>query len=386
MVAITAPERKNSSYSISHSAQRILGQMLAAADVGLDGKRPWDILVRNPRMPLRVLTHGSLGAGESYMDGWWECERLDEMLARVLTARIDRQLGTMHEMLASVLARLRNAQSRRRAFQVGDQHYDAGDNLYTLMLDSRMTYSCAYWHNTDELEIAQQQKLDLVFRKLGLQAGMTVLDIGCGWGGAAQYAAEKYGVTVTGITISRNQAAAARTRCQGLPVRIVLDDYRTLSGRFDRIYSIGMFEHVGVKNYASYFAKVRELLASDGLLLLHTIGTNLSTCRTDPWIEKYIFPNSMLPSMAQIASASEQHWVIEDWHSFGPDYDRTLMAWLTRFEASWPLIASQYGERFRRMWRYYLAASAAAFRARQNQLWQVLLSPGGVAGGCQEVR
>ena len=386
MVANTAAERRDLSQSRNNRSHRVLGEMLATANVRLDGERPWDIEVRNPRMPLRILTHGSLGAGESYMDGWWDCERLDEMLARVLAARIDRQLGTMYEMLASVLARLRNAQSRRRAFQVGDKHYDAGDNLYALMLDSRMIYSCGYWQNTDELEIAQQQKLDLVFRKLGLKAGMTVLDIGCGWGGAAQYAAEKYGVTVTGITISRNQAAAARTRCTGLPVHIVLDDYRTLTGRFDRIYSIGMFEHVGVKNHATYFGKVRELLAPDGRFLLHTIGTNQSTNRTDLWIEKYIFPNSMLPSIAQIAAASEQHWVIEDWHSFGPHYDRTLIAWLAKFDVAWPLIASQYGERFRRMWRYYLAASAASFRARQNQLWQVLLSPSGVAGGCQEIR
>lgn len=386
MNSIIVPKRKTSWHSTHNRSQRILQQLLTAADVQLDGDRPWDIKIHHPQMPMRVLTHGSLGAGESYMDGWWDCDQLDQMFTRVLAAKIDGQLGTMHEMLANVLARLRNAQSRRRAFQVGDRHYDAGNNLYALMLDSRMTYSCAYWRSVDNLEIAQQQKLDLVFRKLGLRAGMSVLDIGCGWGGAAQYAAEKHAVTVTGITISRNQAAAARARCQGLPVDIVLDDYRALTGRFDRIYSIGMFEHVGIKNYVTYFSKVRELLKPDGLFLLHTIGTNQSTNRTDPWIEKYIFPNSMLPSIAQIASCSERDWVVEDWHSFGSHYDRTLMAWLRNFDASWPLIAEQYGERFRRMWRYYLTASAASFRVRQNQLWQILLSPSGVSGGCSEVR
>ncbi len=386
MDAITAREPGAPSQNFRAAPRRALEKLLAAADVRLDGKRAWDISVHDPRMPWRVLTHGSLGAGESYMDGWWDCAQLDEMLARVLSTQVDSQLGTMHEALAALLARLRNAQSRRRAFQVGEQHYDAGDDLYAQMLDSRLIYSCGYWKNAASLEAAQQNKLDLVCRKLQLKPGMRVLDIGCGWGGAAQYAAERFGVSVTGITVSRNQAAAARQRCRGLPVDILLEDYRALNGRFDRIYSVGMFEHVGAKNYATYFAKVRELLAPDGLFLLHTIGTNRSTNTTDPWIDKYVFPNSMLPSMAQIAVAAERQWIVEDWHGFGPDYDRTLMAWLANFDANWPKIAAQYGERFRRMWRYYLTASAASFRARKNQLWQVLLSPNGVPGGCVEIR
>lgn len=386
MATTTALQQPTSHHRPRARSRALLEKLLAPADIRLDGHRPWDIRVHDARMPMRVLTHGSVGAGESYMDGWWDCERLDEMFARALRAQIDSQLGSMHEVVAGVLARLRNAQSRRRAFQIGERHYDAGDDLYQRMLDPRMIYSCGYWRDATDLETAQQHKLDLVFRKLGLKAGMRVLDIGCGWGGAAQYAAERYGATVTGITVSQNQAETARQRCRDLPVDIQLVDYRTLAGSFDRIYSIGMFEHVGVRNYRRYFTKVRELLKPDGLFLLHTIGGNLSVHRTDPWIEKYIFPNSMLPSIAQIARAAEHDWVIEDWHSFGPDYDRTLMAWLRNFDAGWPQIAAQYGERFRRMWRYYLSASAASFRARSNQLWQVLMSPSGVAGGVREVR
>ncbi|MCS6947204.1 MAG: cyclopropane fatty acyl phospholipid synthase [Steroidobacteraceae bacterium] len=378
--------------SLSHStrsrnrAWRALQQLLDRADVRLDGTRPWDIQVHDARVPERVLAEGSLGAGESYMDGWWDCAALDELFARVLAADLDAALGNWRTMLAVLGARLRNAQSRRRAFIVGERHYDIGDDLYERMLDRRMIYSCAYWRRAATLDEAQEHKLDLVCRKLGLQPGMRVLDIGCGWGGAAQFAAERYGVEVTGITISKRQAEAARERCRGLPVTILLEDYRATTGRFDRIFSIGMFEHVGARNYRTYFRQVRRLLAPDGLFLLHTIGNNRSVLTTDPWIDQYIFPNSMIPSVAQIGAASEGLWVIEDWHGFGPDYDRTLLQWRANIETRWQEIAARYNERFRRMWRYYLGSCAGAFRARRLQLWQILLSPRGVPGGLPSVR
>ncbi|MGD9599993.1 MAG: cyclopropane fatty acyl phospholipid synthase [Steroidobacteraceae bacterium] len=365
---------------------RALADLLAPADVALDGARPWDLLVHDSRLATRVFAEGTLGAGESYMDGWWDCGQLDEMLTRVLRSNIDRRLHAAGVLGTALLARLRNPQSRRRAFIVGEKHYDVGDDLFQRMLDPRMIYSCGYWPRAADLAGAQEDKLDLVCRKLGLARGMRVLDIGCGWGGAAQFAAERYGVEVTGITVSKHQAAAAAERCKGLPVEIRLEDYRRLDGRYDRIWSLGMFEHVGVRNYRTYLGKVRDLLAPDGLFLLHTIGSNRSVRTTDPWIEKYIFPNSMLPSIAQIARAAESLWVVEDWHGFGPYYDRTLLAWYRNFEARWAEIATAYGERFRRMWRYWLLSSAASFRARRNQLWQIVLSPGGVAGGYRPVR
>lgn len=360
--------------------------LLQNTGVALNGEEPWDIQVRDEAFFERVLAQGSLGVGESYMDGQWECPQLDEMLFRVFRAQAEARLPSIKQVWAALSARLRNPQSPLRSFRVGEHHYDIGDDLYQHMLDPRMIYSCAYWANASTLDAAQEAKLDLVCRKLRLEPGMQVLDIGCGWGGAARFAAERYGVSVTGVTVSRNQAATAARCCEGLPVNILLQDYRSLTGKFDRIYSLGMFEHVGFRNYRTYFETAQRLLHDDGLFLLHTIGSNTSAEANDPWIERYIFPNSMLPSMAQLAAGVERLFVVEDWHSFGPDYDRTLIAWYERFMAAWPRFAEKYGERFRRMWEFWLLSSAAAFRARRIQLWQTLLSPRGVPGGLQEVR
>jgi cyclopropane-fatty-acyl-phospholipid synthase len=368
------------------SYKRALSELLAGSDVKINGSRAWDIRVHDERFFQRVLGRGTLGAGESYMDGWWDCEQLDEMLTRLMRNDIEQHLHSPRATLLAITARLINMQSRRRAFEVGKQHYDLGDDLYERMLDPRMIYTCAYWDNVSSLDAAQEAKLDLVARKLGLQRGSRVLDIGCGWGGAAQFMAECYGASVTGITVSRNQQQTAQKRCAGLPVEILFEDYRSVTGNFDAIYSLGMFEHVGVRNYRTYLEKAHELLRPDGLFLLHTIGSNQSSVATDPWIEKYIFPNGQLPSLAQIAAAAEGLWVIEDFHNMGVNYDRTLMAWSENFERHWPEIAPRYGERFHRMWHFWLMASAANFRARKTQLWQIVLSPKGVPGGYRSVR
>lgn len=370
------------------SFQRRIESLLEGADVDIDGNRPWDLQVKNPHLFQRVLAKGSLGFGEAYMDGWWSSESVDQLLTRLIRAGIDRQVGSLVVMYDALRAKLSNRQSRRRSYQVGEQHYNIGNDLYQAMLDRRMIYSCGYWQDATSLDQAQEDKLDLTCRKLLLQKGQRVLDIGCGWGGTARFMAERYQVEVVGVTISKAQAEFARYNCAGLPVEIRLQDYRELGGHFDRIISIGMFEHVGPKNYRTYFNKVADLLSEEGLFLLHTIGSNRSALRTDPWIERYIFPNGVLPSPAQITRAIEGRFVLEDWHSFGADYDRTLMAWHDNFNNAWPELSGRYDDRFRRMWNYYLNCSAASFRARENQLWQLVLSPKGVPGGwrCDQPR
>lgn len=274
-------------------------------------------------------------------------------------------------------AKLINLQDRAGAYEVGRRHYDIGNDLYQRMLDKRMLYSCGYWKDATTLDEAQEAKLDLVCRKLRLAPGMRVLDIGCGWGGAARFAAERYHVEVVGITVSEQQAKHARELCQGLPVEIHLQDYRAIQGQFDRAYSLGMFEHVGHKNYGTYMQTVSEHLNEEGNFVLQTIGSNETDTVGNLWAERYIFPNSMLPSAQQIAVAIEGRFVLEDWQNFGPDYDTTLMHWFKNFNQSWQTLKSDYDDRFYRMWKYYLLSFAGAFRARHNQLWQIVLSPRG---------
>ena len=352
---------------------------LAQADIRLDGKRPFDIQVRDPRFYDAVLGRWSLGLGESWMEGWWACERLDELVCRLLRQRADeRPIGLLAWLrlgLASLRARLFNLQSRGRAFQVGERHYDIGNDIFEAMLDTRMIYSCAYWEHAADLEQAQRDKLAMICSKLELSPGQHLLDIGCGWGGLAPFAAREYGVRVTGVTVSREQKARAEARCQGLPVEVRLCDYRDLQGHFDKVVSVGMFEHVGTKNYPTYFDTVRRVLDPQGIFLLHTIGADITTARTDAFIDRYIFPNGKIPSVSEIGRASEGRFIVEDWHNFGRDYDRTLMEWHQRFEAAWPALAPRYGERFRRMWCYYLLGCAGYFRARQGQLWQIVFTP-----------
>jgi cyclopropane-fatty-acyl-phospholipid synthase len=361
--------------------RRRIEALLAQAGVQVGGGREWDPRVHDERFFARVLAQGSLGLGESYMDGWWDVRSLDGFLLRLLQARLDRRVRGLAAIGDAVLARLSNRQSRARSGEVGRHHYDLGNDLYAAMLGRRLVYSCGYWRQAADLDAAQEDKLDLVCRKLQLRPGMRVLDIGCGWGEALKFAHERYGVSGVGLTISKEQAEFARRLCAGLPVEIRLQDYRELDEPFDAVFSIGMFEHVGVRNYRTCFEVVRRCLADHGLFLLHTIGGNISVRRTDPWIARYIFPNSMLPSAVQIAAASEGLFVLEDWHGFGADYDRTLQAWRDNVEAAWERLGPRYDERFRRMWRFYLAGSMASFRSRHAQLWQLVLSPRGVPGG-----
>ena len=358
--------------------------LLASAGISVNGARPWDMRVHHPDTLGRVLSQGSVGLGESYMDGWWDCERVDEFICRVLQARLDEQVGRPLWWWIWLRAKLTNLQSLQRAWQVGRVHYDLGNDLYAAMLDPTMAYSCGYWAHAGDLAQAQEAKLELVCRKLQLEPGMTLLDIGCGWGSLMLHAARHHRVQCVGLTVSREQAAWGQARAQGLPVRFELMDYRQFNPdgkiRFDRVASIGMFEHVGHKNYRSWFDMVRRSVHDEGLCLLHTIGKNRSGSSTDAWIDKYIFPNGVLPAACELSAAAED-FVIEDWHNFGADYDRTLMAWHERFEAAWPRLQKQYDTRFYRMWRYYLLCCAGTFRARDNQLWQLVLSPRGQPGG-----
>jgi cyclopropane-fatty-acyl-phospholipid synthase len=367
--------------------KRHLQQLAEEADIRIDGDRPWDMRVRDERLYARVLADGTLGLGDAYVEGWWDCEDLGACFLRFVGARLEERLSHRLPLLvAHAKARLVNAQRPAKAFEIGRSHYDLGNDLYRAMLDRRMIYSCAYWKTARSLEEAQEAKLDLVCRKIGLKPGQRVLDVGCGWGGLAAFAAERYGAQAVGATVSREQQTLASELWRELPVEFRLQDYRELDEPFDHVVSVGMFEHVGYKNYRAFFEVARRCLKPGGLLLLHTIGSPVSTTVIDPWINKRIFPRAMLPSAAQIGKTIEGLFVIEDWHNFGADYAPTLRAWFANFDRHWPDLRARYDERFYRTWKYFLLSCAALFEARQNQLWQIVLSPEGVRGGYVPVR
>ena len=353
----------------------IVTDLLQLADVTIDGDSPWDIKVKDDRVYPVLLQDGSLGLGESYMDGWWDCEQVDQLIARLISADLENKVRQNKKFLfRMLLSRFVNFQTRKQSLEVGRVHYDIGPDLYRQMLDTEMNYSCGYWKNATTLDEAQKDKLELSCQKLKLEPGMKVLDIGCGFGAFAKYAAKNYMVNVVGVTISEQQALWAKENCKGYPVEIRFQDYRDVTEIFDRVVSIGMFEHVGKKNYKDYMLLVFNSLVDDGLFLLHTIGTTCVESGTDAWISKYIFPNSILPTARDIPDACMGKFVIEDWHDFGLDYVKTLRAWYNNFTSHWYSLRNNYDQRFFRMWTYYLSLFMGSFQVRHIQVWQVVLS------------
>lgn len=366
------------------SASQQVTDLLLSADIEVGGERPWDVQVHDERLYRRILAEGSLGTGEAYMDGWWDVERLDELFFRILRGRLERKVRSPAVLGRVLLSWLANEQSRGRSRRVAEQHYDLSNRLYEAMLGPTMQYTCAYYGPDGAeatLDEAQRAKLDLIARKLHLEPGMRVLELGGGFGELARFLAAEHGCEVDSYNISSQQVEYARGLCEGLPVDVRQQDYREAaneSRQYDRVLSVGLMEHVGPKNFRAFFDLARARLKPGGLALVHTIGGNISRGGTDPWIAKYIFPGGVIPSEAQLTRAKEGLFVLEDWHNFGPDYDRTLMAWDDNFAAAWPDLKQSEGldERFYRMWRYYLLSCAGAFRARQLNLWQLVLSHG----------
>jgi cyclopropane-fatty-acyl-phospholipid synthase len=366
--------------------QQTVQELLAKAQVHINGSQPGDILVHNDQFYGRVLAEGSLGLGESYMDGWWDAPQLDEFFYKIHSVELDKAVLDKRLLLNSFIARLMNMQSMSRSTRVAQQHYDLSNEFYERMLGPHMQYTCAYWKRAKNLAEAQEHKLDLICRKLQLKEGERVLELGCGWGGFAHYAAANYGCSVVAYNISEQQVAYARRWCAGLPVEIRHSDYREASGEFDKVAAIGICEHVGYKNYRTLMEVAHRTVKLHGLVLLHSIGNNASVTTGDPWFDKYIFPGGMLPSVAQLSAAMEGLFVMEDWHNFGIDYDRTLLAWQSNVDEHREQWKTTFDERFSRMWHYYLLSLAGAFRARTIHLWQIVMSKHGLLGGYESVR
>lgn len=367
----------------------LFNDLLYGSGVEINGSNPWDIQINSTETFERILLDGSLGFGEAYMDGLWDCDDLAELINRLLRANIaDKFDAMMTVRLGAAIGKqkfmdLFNPQNITQSKDSVRHHYDIGNDLYTTMLDKRLTYTCGYWRHTNCLEQAQEDKLDLICRKLNLKPGMRILDIGCGWGSLMHYAAEKYGVECDGLTLSVEQAKLGQKIAdkEELPVNFILLDYREFQPTepYDAVVSVGMIEHVGPMNYAEYFGNIHRFLKNEGVFLLHTIGGVTSKTKADPWFDRYIFPNGVIPSLSQLSASIEGLFNIEDLHNFGPCYDKTLAAWYHNFSEHWFLLESKYGDRFYRMWRYYLLASAGAFRARTLNVWQLVLTKQGGA-------
>lgn len=376
---------------LSKSALKdILGQV----GVTVNGTKPYDIHVHNPELYKKMMVEPSIAAGEGYMKRWWDCEKLDELFFRICRYNLDEKIYyKWHMVLSFVMNKIMNFQTPLKSKEVAEKHYNLGNTFYSYMLGPSMAYTCAYWKNANNLDQAQFDKFDLVCRKIDLKPGERVLELGCGWGGLAKYMAEKYGCIVDAVNISTEQVNFAKESCKGLPVTIHLCDYRDSQvynpqkKLYDKVVSVGLCEHIGHKNYKSFIKLARDNIKEEGLFLLHTIGKNFSNAYVDPWTEKYIFPNGILPTVKLLGEAFEGHFILEDFHNFGADYDKTLMAWHKNFNENWKKhLASKFDDTFFRLWNYYLLTNAGAFRSRSLQLWQMVLSPKGILGGYDTVR
>ena len=372
---------------MSQIARNFVSKLLDQAGVFINGNRPWDIQVHKERFYGRTL-RGSLGFGESYMDGDWDVESIDGLFRRIIRMNVTHSpMVLLNRVLLDARSRLTNLQTRHGSRAIAEAHYDLDHRLYERFLGPYNQYTCCFYHRAETLEEAEVEKLEMVCNKLDLQEGDRVLDIGCGWGGFAKYAAETRGCHVTGISISTEQIAYARKYTRGLPVEIIECDYRDLlqkfqPGHFDKIVIIGMIEHVGYKNYRRIFEIVRQVLKDKGLFLLHTIGNSCITRVVDPWIEKHIFRNSMAPAMAQLARSLEGLFVVQDWENYGHYYASTLAHWQERFEKNWSDIAAiptsrPFDERFRRMFNYYFLSCKAGFETEHIFLWHLVMSKEG---------
>jgi len=371
-------------------ARRIITGVLEQADIRVGGDRPWDLRIHHDRFFPRAM-RGTLGVGESYMDGDWDAGSLIEFFRKTMDAGLQMHpLLRINRVAKEVHARFRNLQTRRRSRAVAEEHYDLDHRMYAQFLGPWNQYTCCFFDGTDDLEEAELCKLEMICDKLEIESGDRVLDIGCGWGGFAKYAASTRGCSVVGISLSDEQIEYARDYTEGLPVEIHRMDYRDLPesplGTFDKVLICGMIEHVGYRNYRQLMKVVHTVLAQDGLFLLHTIGNRHNTAVVEPWIEKYIFRNSMAPSMQQLTRAAADLFVIEDWENYGHYYVPTLQAWHDNFNRNWDRIRALDGprpfdERFRRMWNFYLMSSRAAFEVEDLHLWHLVMTRYGSGRG-----
>ncbi len=333
----------------------------------------------------KLFFNPELYAGEAYMDGTLTFEGCDlyDFLQLFAMNRVSLGSYPLQSTLRRIWKLLRKVQQHNPAAKAKTNvahHYDLSGDLYELFMDQDLQYSCAYFMTEDDsLEQAQENKKRYIAAKLLIEPGQKILDIGCGWGGLSLYLATLADVQVTGVTLSKEQYDVATRRAEALGlagrVRFELRDYRDIEGRFDRIVSVGMFEHVGISHYDSFFAKIKALLAEDGVALLHSIGHRSPPGTTSPWLRKYIFPGAYAPALSEVLAAVERQYLwVTDMEILRLHYADTLRAWRVRFDANREKIAALYDERFCRMWEFYLVSAEMTFRHGSAMVFQMQLA------------
>jgi cyclopropane-fatty-acyl-phospholipid synthase len=338
-----------------------------------------------------IITKANLGIAEGYMHGKIDVDPLPLFLSLLNDTSIGTRRKEKFDVLGMVIGAIEaptqmmgwlfNLQTKELSSRVTKQHYDAGNDLYEVMLGPSMSYTCAYWKDAENLDQAQEAKFNLIMRKLELQPGMKVADLGMGWGTAAAYMHKHGKVNVTGVSLSEKQVEWAQNNLVKDGLRFIWSDYREhcedpdIVGTYDRIYSIGMFEHIGPKNYEPFFKCIKALLKPDGLAVVHTIGEPDFVAASDQFLEKYIFPGAVIPTLPMATKAFEHHFILEDFQNFGHDYSKTLAAWHVNSLKFFRENPNAYSPEFQRMWEYYLKMCEALFELRINQLWHFVLSP-----------
>lgn len=366
----------------SSLAETFITKRLAEAGIVVGGHRAWDLQVKNKDCFWKMIREGNLGMGETYMKGWWNAKKLDELFFRLLKADTDtKPPWQWTHKLSSIPSLIVNMQTVARSKVVAEKHYNFGTEFFRSFLDPYMQYSCAVFEHHDNLAKAQERKMGLICKKINLQPNDHLLDVGCGWGGLMKFASQRTGCNATGINISKDQIMFAKEFCKDLPIDFQEMDYRKTTGKYSKAVSVGMFEHVGSKNHRTFMETIHKSLDDNGVFLLQTIGANEHQIASDQWITHYIFPNGHLPSLAEITKAAEGLFVIEDVHNIGPNYDKTLMSWhgclnkkIDESTSNTNENTPNVEEKQRRMWNYYLLSCAGAFRARNIQCWQIVFT------------
>jgi cyclopropane-fatty-acyl-phospholipid synthase len=359
---------------LTHAARVIVEKAFASAGVAINGQNPCDISVKDDRFYRAVLQKGSLGLGESYMDGWWSCDDLEEMASRMIGSGLYKfSLRMPIYLLPNLRDNVFNQQSKEMSLRVADRHYAMGNEMFFGFLGKHKNYSCGYYSGTGDLDEAQRLKLDKVCKLLDLQPGDRLLDIGGGWCEFARYAATHYGCEVVSINITDEQIAFAREYCKGASVEVRKCDYRDITGRFNKIAVLAMLTHVGRKNYRKFLEIAHGALEPHGTLLIESVGGHKSHSNCEAWIDKYIFPGGVVPCLSQIDAAASGLFQRTVTDEFGSSYVLTLRAWHRNLIQAWSAHEGRYGERVRRMFEYFFLTTAGSFRARYLLHWHILL-------------